>query len=57
MQGGDYDGCRCVVVSVKTQGINKPKVALYRDAQGNEMEPLEVDLRELSNVTLESVPE
>ncbi|GMV91332.1 MAG: hypothetical protein AMXMBFR82_11100 [Candidatus Hydrogenedentota bacterium] len=58
IEGGVFNGCQAIVTDVTQQALDRPRVAVYRDASGRLVEPFEFDLNAVDDeeVTLRAKP-
>jgi len=58
IEGGAFNNCQAIVTDVAQNALDRPRVAVYRDASGRLVEPFEFDLSAVDEkeVTLRSKP-
>jgi putative nucleotidyltransferase with HDIG domain len=58
IEGGAFNGCHAIVTDVTQNALDRPRVAIFRDASGRLVEPFEFDLSAVDDeeVTLRAKP-
>ncbi len=58
IEGGAFNNCQAIVTDVAQNALDRPRVAIYRDAKGRLVEPFEFDLNAVDSeeVTLRTKP-